>query len=118
MCENGVSSGGVNIKDQWVTESLFVAILLEHSQIILYSSSLPYVYSVILSYSLSLGSDCLSVPSFCLFKDSLKLSTQILTWSENKALPSPDRRTSYVWSCPHTSSNSLTDNLKKTHYEG
>jgi hypothetical protein len=66
--------------------------LLQHSQIILYSSSLPYVLSVILSYSLSLDSDCLSLPSFCLFKDDLKLSTQILTCSVDKGLPSPDIR--------------------------
>ena len=67
------------IPSQWVTDSLFFSILLQCSQIILYSSSLPHVYTVILSYSLSLGVDWLSLPSFFFFKDALKLSTQILT---------------------------------------
>ena len=50
----------------------------------LYSSPLPYVYSLILSYSWSLVSGSLS---FYFFKDALKLSTQDFTCSFDKGLP-------------------------------
>ena len=63
--------------------------LLQRSQIILYSSPLPYVYSLILSYSWSLASG--SLP-FCFVKDVLKLSTQDFTCSSDKGLPSCDIR--------------------------
>ena len=66
--------------------------------------SLPHVYTVILSYSLSLGADWLSLPSFFFFKDALKLSTQILTCSEDKGLPLLDRRAA-TSSLPFLSSN-------------
>ncbi len=116
MGESGVSQGGCQLKDpvplyvmDWKWEVVkcdlgtiqcwhfisplnsFLFNLLQRSQIMLYSSPLPNVYSLIMSYSWSLGS--VSSHLLCFFKDALKLSTQ-------------------DFSC--TPCNSSRDNVKKT----
>ena len=69
----------VSIRRGSPTNSFFFN-LLQRSQIILFSSLLPYVYSLIFCYSWSLVSG--SLPCY-FFKDDLKLSTQDFTCSEN-----------------------------------
>jgi hypothetical protein len=58
--------------------NFFFLVILQGSQIILYSSPRAYVYSLIFSGSCSLGSGSFSS---CFFKTGLKSSTQHLTWS-------------------------------------
>ena len=64
---------------------------LQRSESYFVLSPLPYVYSLILSYSWSLDSGSLSF--FYFFKDVLKLSTQDFTYSSDRGLPSCHIRT-------------------------